>query len=143
MFGPSKEDPDIFVGVVNVAIQPGFTIFIDDGTQPWELSAPEPEETIMYNESLRARAFESNDEARRSQDSVGVYYGADGQKVLSVRMNDYCRHDPSKWERKACGHQWCSMCAGYVDESTRVALSSPGPIITCNRNPATLGDYEY
>ena len=75
--------------------------------------------------------------------AAGVFGSTGGAKVLSVRLSDVCQHDEALWVRKACGHTWCERCAGYVDPTNRVALSSAGPIITCNRMPKPRTDYQY
>ena len=65
------------------------------------------------------------------------------EKVMMVKLTSTCSHPPSQWEVRKCGHPWCPMCQGNVHPLSKVVLTGPGPIVGCNRQPASSYDYLF
>ena len=141
IFGRSDEELGLYVALLDVSVLPGVTALIDTTGSPWVYGEGTPELEARYVHGCRTSLKMCREMADNSTETAGVFRGAGGAKILSIRLSDVCRHDEGAWTRKACGHTWCDRCAGYVDPTNRVALSSPGPIITCNRMPRPRKDY--
>ena len=99
-------------------------MLIDDDTMPWIVAEGDAELERELGGAVRAQVTNSRESAHNSRNKAGVYQGAGQQRVLSVKLNDYCEHEENRWKDKGCGHTWCELCAGYVDTATRVALRS-------------------
>ena len=65
------------------------------------------------------------------------------EPVLSFRITDRCPHDPSTYERMACGHGFCKLCDGFVCCETRTVCRGVGPVIKCNRMHHKLSEYPF
>ena len=142
VFDLSSDEP-LLVGTIRVTAEAGEEWCICDGVEPWTTGLPTPElEAAAQISRIRGMA-EARMHAERAPEDVGVIQGPSGQKIMSVRINDHCEHDESHHQRRPCGHFYCERCDGYVCPRTRVALRSPGPIITCNRRPRPFEEYEY
>ena len=131
------------IGSVGVAIDPGVEYFLDTASAPWVLGEATEEHLDRAN-VCRVQAIKcARREASNSDKRSGLIQGARGQRILSVRVNDHCEHDQSGYERRPCGHCYCSRCDGFVDPKKRTALRSAGPVITCNRRPRPFADYDH
>ena len=142
-FTREPDDDGTHLGCLEVAVLAGFEHTLDDSGCVWELKAPDAEILTHLEKGIRMGQSQSRSMAASASAPAGLYKGLDGEQVLSVRLSDYCDHPEEQWSTKSCGHVWCALCAGYVDSRTRVALRSPGPIITCNRKPRPFSDYSF
>ena len=133
----------MYIATLEVAVHPGVDFVVETGASPWVFGEgdPEGERRLLLAQEQSIQACRAK--ADLAREDAGVYQGPDGAQVLSVRLNDVCQHSEESWVRKACGHTWCERCAGYVNPKNRVALTSAGPIITCNRVPKPRTGYKY
>ena len=130
-------------GTMMVRVDPQQEYYLDTETAPWKVG----EET----QKLKDRALiskiggvtEARTKAINAEEDAGWYVGAKGQKILSVKLSDHCEHDESNFQRRPCGHMFCTRCDGFVDPASRVAMRGPGVIIACNRRPRPFDLYEH
>ena len=142
-FGVSEADPNLYVAYLEMAVHPGVKTVIDTTNNPWEFGSGTPELEARYHHACKTSLAMCREQADNSTQPAGIFRGVGGADVLSVRLSDVCQHGTDQWVRKACGHTWCERCLGYVDPNSRVALTSPGPIITCNRIPKPRKNYRF
>ena len=105
---------------------------------------PDSTDLVAYTESQRRGYSAACVAVRGDNRSVGLMLDENGDRILSVRSSVRCRpeHQPS-YRKTACGHAWCTVCAGYVDPETRVRFSQPDPTVFCNRRPNPQADYKF
>ena len=83
---------------MTVAVIAGFEHLIDDDNVPWEIVAGDDELEREFGEAVRCSVVNSREQAHNSRGKAGVYQGAHRQKVLSVKLSDYCGHDEANWQ---------------------------------------------
>ena len=102
-----------------------------------DVGLPDPAEKVAYDEAQKrgARVASVNSNVDREH-AVGWSVTPEGERVLAIKSQQRClRAHEAKWERSSCVHNYCHICAGYVDPSSLVVLGKPGPTVWCNRKP--------
>ena len=121
-------------------MEPGHTVCLAEDVLLWTVGGGDGERVCKAQLSRRQGLQESRAKAELSDDKAGIIQGANGANILSVRLSDRCDRDPEQHVTKPCGHVFCPRCNGYVCPRIKVALRSPGPIVTCNR-PRSMKDF--
>ena len=96
-----------YSGVLNVVVEAGHSWLCTSDCLPWNLEPPRDEDLRLLHTVARLADKERRVTAASASEVAGVYEGVDGERVLSVRLNDACDHRESSWEERACGHKWC------------------------------------
>ena len=130
-------------GTVTVAVEAGASLVVGPTTFPWKCGPSSSELELAASVSRQSGLDAARVRARESEQSAGWLRSAQGVPVLSVRLTDKCRHDPTTWQRKACGHAYCAVCDAYVCPRTQTVNKGPGPVIKCNRQFEHLSRYEH
>ena len=128
---------------VTVLVDPGARCVISGDVVPWKVCAPSVETLRRAELSERLTISLGQRRAKTSPDALGWTLTDDNERVLSVKLHELCAHDPAKRLSKACGHQWCSFCDGWVHPGTGVVLKGAGGVLKCNRLLHDLGRYKY
>ena len=130
-------------GMVHLRVEAGMRAVICPSRFPWRIGVPSSDQLDAARKSRETGVLLARERARESDQPLSWIRGAEGEPALSVRLSQRCNHVEVSWKKKSCGHVWCAMCNGFVHPVSRVALSGPGPVISCNRKPNGLEDYEH
>ena len=131
-------------GVVRVEVEPGVRLVLAQHQVPWRLRGMTVDDGMALAVSKTETARLSRQNAHVSQHRYGWIRNAEGERALSVRINDRCdEKHKSHWVRLDCGHVFCKMCDGTVCPETLNALKGPGPIIKCVRLPWGFDQYKW
>jgi hypothetical protein len=127
--------------VVWVAIPTSEVLEINPGEEPWFTRVVQDDDLEMVR-ACRELAFErSKSEWLQSGDPRGLVVNSSEEKVMVVNLVDKCPHPIAKMKETGCGHPYCELCDGNVHPISKVVLKSAGPVVTCNRMPAS--SYEF
>ena len=129
--------------IVWVAIPSSEVLEIQEGEEPWfvrEMSNEDRESVKLCKEMTAER---SRSEWYQSGESKGLFTNSCEEKVMVVNLVDKCPHPVSKMKEVSCGHPYCEICDGNVHPISKVVLKSAGPVITCNRAPASTYEFVF
>ena len=128
-------------GELLVAVPPMEVLEILPGEEPWRLrgGTNEDRETVTLGREEQCRLARS--EVMTSAKPGGTFTDENNERVLVVRLHDKCGCAEEAWEKRDCGHPYCTICAGHVHPVTRVTLKGAEPTVSCNR--VRQSEYEF
>ena len=92
-------------GVLTLSVEAGHSWLVDSEGLPWKFAEPDEEAVAALCAAVEFADCERRTRAALAVEEAGVYEGIDKEKVLSVRLNDYCEHDKKHWVPKACSNE--------------------------------------
>ena len=108
------------VGAIGVAVDPGVEFCIDTDRVPWDVSVPEDPELELRAKVSRISGMQrAREAASDAKEDAGMIRGANGQRIMSVRVSDHCNRGMTQFERRPCGRSFCPLCDGFVDPVRR------------------------
>ena len=126
-----------------VVVPPSEVLEINEGEEPWVIREMlnEDRESVQLCSDMVAE--QSRSEWQNSGESKDVFTNSHEEKVMVVNLVDKCPHAIPKMKENACGHPYCEICDGNVHPVTSVVLKSAGPVVTCNRMPASTYEFVF
>jgi len=135
---------EVEVGQVLVAIDTYEVVELWDGDcDLWNLRVGTDDDREAVRKCCEMSADRARSDILQSERETAVFSDENLEKVMMVKLTSTCSHPPSQWEVRKCGHPWCPMCQGNVHPLSKVVLTGPGPIVGCNRQPASSYDYLF
>ena len=126
-----------------IAIPTSEVLEINLGEEPWRLRTVTVEDVECVKICREMVAERSRSEWQQSGEPKGLAVNSSEEKVMVVNVVDKCPHLLSKMRENACGHPYCEICDGNVLPISKVVLKSAGPVITCNRMPASTYEFVF
>ena len=130
--------------MVTIKVEPGARVVLTPLSFPWTVGKPTSDQRAVAKRHQADGALHARDSARRAVESFGWIRDENGERALSVRLNDRCSEaHGAQWKRLHCGHVWCNLCDGFVCPVSLNAVKGPGPVIKCNRLPRGFEEYVH